>query len=147
VLDPCVWGGFPVSVEVTAKGPLAETRVVVNQGVELTLAVTDSAKLLSAHDERKAGRPALMIGVMRPGIPFIQLRLIGGTDTGRQYKVFVPSEVALDLMVASDDFEFEEEKQEGKGDFAVVANSLRASLKLPRDTKKKELIVNVKGKQ
>ncbi len=40
-------------------------------------------------------------------------------------------------MVASDDFEFEEEKIEGKADFGVAAKSLKASLKLPRDTKKR----------
>ncbi len=147
VLDPCVWGGFPVRIEVTSKAAPSEARVVVNQGVELSLVISDTGKLLSAHDERKAGRPALMIGVMRPGVPFIQMRLVSGNEAGRQYKVFVPSEVNLDVMVASEDFEFEEEKAEGKADFAAATNSLKASLKLPRDTKKKELRVSVREKK
>lgn len=147
VLDPCLWGGFPVRVEVTSKAPPPEARVVVNQGVELTLAIRDSAKLLPAHDERKAGRPALIIGVMRPGVPFVQMRLIGSGEDGRQYRLFVPSEVNLDLMVASEDFEFEEDKAEGKAEFAAATNSLKASLKVPRDTKKKELSVKVKEKK
>lgn len=147
VLDPCLWGGFPVRVEVTSKAPPPEARVAVNQGVELTLAVNDPAKLLPAHDERKAGRPALMIGVMRPGVPFIQMRLVGNAEDGRRYRLFVPSEVNLDVMVASEDFEFEEDKAEGKADFAAATNSLKASLKLPRDTKKKDLSVKMKGKK
>lgn len=147
VLDPCLWGGFPVKVEVTSKAPPAEARVAVNQGVELTLAIRDSAKLLPAHDERKADRPALMIGVMRPGVPFIQMRLVGSSEDGRQYRLFVPSEVNLDLMVASEDFEFEEDKAEGNAEFAAATNSLKASIKLPRDTKKKDLSLKVKGKK
>ncbi len=147
VLDPCIWGCFPVRVEVKTSEPPPEARVVVTPGVELTLAVNDPAKLLSAHDERKAGRPALMIGVMRPGVPFIEMRLVGGNEAGRQFRIFVPSEVNLDVMIASEDFEFEEEKAEGKADFAAASNSLKASLKLPRDTKKKELNVKLIGKK
>jgi hypothetical protein len=147
VLDPCIWGGFPVRVEVTSKAPPPEARVVVTQGVELSLAVNDPVKLLSTHDERKANRPALMIGVMRPGVPFVEMRLVGANEIGRQYRLFVPSEVNLDVMVASEDFEFEEDKAEGKADFAAATNSLKASLKLPSDTKKKDLSVKVKGKK
>lgn len=147
VLDPCLWGGFPVGVEV--KGGAAapdRLRVLVTQGAELAVRVADPGGALASVNEAALKRPALDLRVYRPGTPLLAMRLAGQSGAAREYRLAVPVETALTLTVASRDVVLAEAATE-RPEFSAHTDGLKAELKLPRETKTKELRVQVSGKK
>jgi hypothetical protein len=145
LLDPCLWGGFPVGVEVKGgAGAPARLRVVVAEGAELTLLVADPDGVLAGVSEAARKRPALDVRVYRPGTPLLAMRLSGQSGAARQYRLAVPVETALTLTVASRDVVLAE-AADGRPELSADTDGLKAELKLPRETKTKVLRVQVSG--
>lgn len=147
VLNPCLWGGFPVGVEVAGgAASSARLRVLVAQGAELIVRVADPSGALASANEAALNRPALELFLYRAGMPVLPIRLAGETGAAREYRLVVPVETALTLTISSRDVDLAEAAAEQK-DFSADTAGLRAELKLPRDTKRKELRVQVNRKQ
>lgn len=147
VLDPCRWGGFPVGVEV--KGGAAapgRLRVLVTEGAELAVRVADPGGALASVNEAAQKRPALEVRVYRPGTPLLPMRLASQSGAAREYRLAVPVETAFTLILASRDVVLAEAAAE-RPEFSADTDGLKAELKLPRETKTKELRVQVSGKK
>lgn len=147
VLDPCLWGGFPVGVEV--KGGAAapdRLRVLVTQGAELAVRVADPGGALASVNETAQKRPALEVRLYRPGTPLLPMRLAGQSGAAREYRLAVPVETAFTLILASRDVVLAEAATE-QPEFSAHTDGLKAELKLPRETKSKELRVQVSGRK
>jgi hypothetical protein len=108
--------------------------------------VADPGAVLMKIDEAAQKRPALDLRVYRPGTPMLAMRLAGQSGAAREYRLAVPVETALTLTVASRDVVLAEAAT-GRAEFSAAADGLTAELKLPRETKTKELRVQVSGKK
>jgi hypothetical protein len=147
LLDPCLWGGFPVGVDVKGGAAAPERlRVAVAEGAELTVRVADPGGVLASLNEAAQKRPALDLRVYRPGTPMLAMRLAGQSGAAREYRLAVPVETALTLTVASRDVALAEAAA-GRAEFSAAADGLKAELNLPRETKTKELRVQVSGRK
>jgi hypothetical protein len=147
VLDPCLWGGFPVGVEVKAGvADSGRLRVVVAEGAELSVQVADPGGALAGANEAALKRPALELFLYRPGMPLLPMRLASAAGAAREYRLVVPVETALTLTVSSRDLVLAEAAA-GQKEFSADTAGLKAELKLPRETKRKELRVQVNGKR
>jgi hypothetical protein len=147
ILDPCIWGGFPVTISVLGSAAPRPARVVATQGVELGVRVEDPEGRLAAFDEKASRRPPLIVGVFTPRKMYIPMALAAAGATVRQYRVIVPAGVALRLAMTSADFEFETDSEGGAGLLRRDGGSLTGSLTLPRGTAKTELRVRVRSKK
>lgn len=147
ILDPCLWGGFPVGVEVKeGKAAPAQLRVVVAEGAELTVQVADPGGALASVKETVQRRPALDVRVCRPGTPLLAMRLASDAGSAREYRLTVPVETSLTVTVASQDLVLAEPTGE-RAEFTVYGSGLKAEIKLSRESKKKDLRVQVGGKR
>lgn len=147
VLDPCIWGGFPVRVTVQSASRLGPIKVLVNIGSELALRLSDSNRIMITDTAARGRRPHLMIGVSRPGVPFLPFRLVNETPSNREYRLVVPAGVRLDVSVGSKDYEFEDDPVSGKSELAPVMGGLKAEIEIQRGTARREVLVRVRGRK
>ncbi len=146
ILDPCVWGGFPVRVSVAGGVQPNVVRAVVTQGAELAVDVQDPERQLAGPSTKGPKGPALSVGVFTPSRMFIPMPLASTAGSGRKYRILVPAGVPVRMVLASSDFEFEEP---GAGPKLLRRDgeSATAAVTVPKETAKAELVVSVKPKK
>lgn len=147
VLDPCIWGGFPIEISVSGDAAPPPARVVVNRGIELAVRIDDPEGRLAAFNEKASRRPALSAGVFTPRRMYLPMSLASAGATLRQYRVVVPVGVALRLVLASTDFEFDPGAGPAPGLFRQDGINLIGSLTLPKGASKTELKLRLKSRK
>jgi len=127
-LDPCVWGGFPIRVQV-ATDAVSGVRVMAMESSEVKVQLADTATLLSKQESKKAAGEAARVLLQREDGLVVPMRLESKVANGRRYRASIPAKVTLLLRVESEDVEFldstaDEKTGKAKGQSGVLVKKI-----------------------
>lgn len=99
-LDPCRWGGGPFVVRLTNTNSTATTALTLRRGAALTLRVNDQSGLLDGNEGVTPGAH-LLLGLTNDGGAWEPALPLSKDVAGRTYRVLVPFDRSLKIVVAS----------------------------------------------
>jgi hypothetical protein len=110
-LDPCSWGGTPVSVTVADGQKVTGVSLSLIKGVTLKVNINDSGQFLKQR-AGEIGPPQVFVAVLPPkGAP----APLSPSDTGngRQFQMVVPGDTPLTVLVYSKEVTLTDGNQKG----------------------------------
>ncbi|MGH9660449.1 MAG: carboxypeptidase-like regulatory domain-containing protein [Bryobacteraceae bacterium] len=103
-LNPCEWGLRPPVVEISRPLRSASVTMVLRKGAVVPIRVDDSGQRLAQHEGKTAGAH-LLLGVGSDNLVFRQASIASRDATGANYRILIPFDTALKLIISSSFFQ------------------------------------------